>query len=52
MNKKIVLEDIAEALNVSKGLVSRALNDKSNFYAKMKKKIIEKAFELNYDFDN
>ncbi|MDY0101247.1 MAG: LacI family DNA-binding transcriptional regulator [Bacilli bacterium] len=52
MNKKIVLEDIAEALNVSKGLVSRALNDKSNVSAKMKKKIFEKAFELNYDFDN
>ena len=47
--KKPTLEQIAKECNVTKGLVSRALNGKSNISDATREKIIRKATELGYD---
>ena len=47
--KKPTLEQIAKECGVTKGLVSRALNGKSNISDATREKIIRKATELGYD---
>lgn len=48
MNKKITIYDLAEALNVSPGTVSRSLNDHSSISKKTKERVVSKANELGY----
>ncbi len=43
-----IIQQIAEALNVSSASVSRALNDKPGVGAELRQRILEKARELNY----
>lgn len=49
--KKVTIEQIAQEVGVSKGLVSRALTGKANVSNDMRDVIIKKALELGYDFD-
>ncbi len=51
MDKKVTMEQIAEAANVSKGLVSRALTDRYGVSSEMRSLIKMKAVELGYDFE-
>ena len=51
MNKRVTMEQIAEAANVSKGLVSRALTDRYGVSNEMRSFIKMKATELGYDFN-
>ena len=47
--KKVTLEQIAVACDVTKGLVSRALGGKNNVSDATREKIVRKATELGYD---
>lgn len=47
----VTVSAIADALGVSKGLVSRALTGKTNVSSDMRNAIIKKAIEMGYDFD-
>ena len=47
--KKVTLEQIAIACDVTKGLVSRALGGKNNVSDATREKIVRKATELGYD---
>lgn len=49
--KKVTIEQIAQEVGVSKGLVSRALTGKASVSNDMRNAIIKKAIELGYDFD-
>ena len=51
MKKRVTMEQIAEAANVSKGLVSRALTDRYGVSNEMRSFIKMKATELGYDFN-
>ncbi len=51
MAKRVTMEQIASALNVSKGLVSRALTDTYGVSDEMRTLIRMKAVELGYDFN-
>jgi len=50
MAKRVLLEDIAKEVGVTKGLVSRALAGKYNVSDEMRDRINQKAVELGYDF--
>lgn|GEM_PF-3489947 len=50
--KKATIKDIARDLDVSVGTVYRALNNKGRIKADTKKKVIEKANELNYSINS
>ncbi|MDD3939033.1 MAG: LacI family DNA-binding transcriptional regulator [Bacilli bacterium] len=52
MAKRILLEDIAREVGVTKGLVSRALAGKYNVSEHMRERIVKKAAELGYDHSN
>jgi len=52
MAKRILLEDIAREVGVTKGLVSRALAGKYNVSEEMRSRIVKKAAELGYDHSN
>lgn len=52
MAKRILLDDIAREVGVTKGLVSRALAGKYNVSEEMRNKIVQKAAELGYDNSN
>jgi len=52
MAKRILLEDIAREVGVTKGLVSRALAGKYNVSEEMRSRIVKKAAELGYDNSN
>ena len=43
-----IIEQIAKDLNVSNASVSRALNDRPGVGAELRKRILDKARELNY----
>jgi LacI family transcriptional regulator len=47
-NRKATIHDIAKALNLDSSTVSRALNDSGRVTVKTKKKVLEKASELDY----
>lgn len=48
MNKRVVLQDIADALHVSKNTVSHALRDLNDISEPLKEKIKNKAAEMGY----
>jgi len=50
MTKRVTIQDIADSLGITKGLVSRALTGKYNVSDQMREQITEKAVELDYDF--
>ncbi|MFA5686729.1 MAG: LacI family DNA-binding transcriptional regulator [Bacilli bacterium] len=50
MKKRVLLEDIAREVGVTKGLVSRALAGKYNVSDEMRDRITQKAVEMGYDF--
>lgn len=52
MAKRVLLEDIAREVGVTKGLVSRALAGKYNVSEEMRSRIVKKAAELGYDNSN
>lgn len=50
MNKRVTIQDIANRLGVTKGIVSRALTGKYNVSDKMRDEITHTAVEMGYDF--
>lgn len=48
MNKKVTMEDIAKALNLSRNTVIKALNNHEDVSESTKKAVIEKAIKLGY----
>ena len=46
--KKVTMEDIAKSLGISKNSVSIALGNKSGVSGELRKRVIEKAAEMNY----
>lgn len=50
MNKRVTIQDIADRLGVTKGIVSRALTGKYNVSDRMRDEITHTAVELGYDF--
>ena len=49
--KKVTLEEIAQKVNCSKSVVSRALNNKYGVNEETKNRIFVAALELGYGFD-
>lgn len=50
MNKKVVMQDVANELNISKNSVSRALSGKSGISEKTRNLILKKADEMGYKY--
>ena len=48
MEKKITIQDIADALGLSRNTVSKALNNTGVLAADTRQKILEKAAEMGY----
>lgn len=46
--KRVTIQDVAEALNLSRNTVSRALNDSKSVSYDTKARIVEKAIEMGY----
>ncbi|ADL52892.1 LacI family DNA-binding transcriptional regulator [Clostridium cellulovorans] len=46
--KRVTIQDVAEALNLSRNTVSRALNDSKSVSNDTKARIVEKAIEMGY----
>ena len=49
-DRRITMEDIATAMNISKSTVSIAIADKYGVSEEMRSKIVLKAIEMGYDF--
>ncbi len=48
MNKKVTLQDIADALNLSRNTVSKAINNSSGIADNTREMVLEKAVEMGY----
>lgn len=50
--KKVTIQDIAAMLEINASTVSRALNDHPRISAGTKKRVMEAAARLNYDYNH
>lgn len=48
MNKKVTIQDIADALGISRNTVSKAINNMDGIATSTKEKIVQKAIEMGY----
>ena len=48
MNKKVTIQDIADALGISRNTVSKAINNMDGIANSTKEKIVQKAIEMGY----
>lgn len=48
MNKKVTIQDIADALGISRNTVSKAINNMDGIAESTKEKIVQKAIEMGY----
>ena len=46
--QRVLIQDIADSLHLSRTTVSKVLNGSSNVSQKNKERVLEKAAELNY----
>ena len=50
MGKKVTIQDIADALGLSRNTVSKAINNSEGLAESTKQMILEKAVEMGYTF--
>ena len=48
MNKKVTIQDIADALGINRNTVSKAINNSEGLADATSKKILQKAIEMGY----
>ena len=48
MNKKVTIQDIADALGISRNTVSKAINNTEGLADSTREKILQKAMEMGY----
>ena len=48
MNKKVTIQDIADALGISRNTVSKAINNSEGLADSTREKILQKAIEMGY----
>ena len=48
MKKKVTIQDIADALGISRNTVSKAINNSEGLAEATKEKILQKAVEMGY----
>ena len=48
MNKKVTIQDIADALGISRNTVSKAINNTEGLADATREKILQKAMEMGY----
>ena len=48
MNKRVTIQDIADALGISRNTVSKAINNTEGLAESTREKILQKAIEMGY----
>ena len=49
MNKKVTIQDIADALGISRNTVSKAINNSEGLADATREKILQKAIEMGFE---